>query len=66
MKMRHQQPKVTDTLGRDKKPRFGIEKLEERIAPRCPPGCGKSGGEHGGGGGGGCHYNAQGKLVGNC
>jgi hypothetical protein len=48
-----------------KNPRFQIEKLEERIAPRCYRVRGYRYCD-GGGGNGGCHYNPQGKMVGNC
>lgn len=46
-------------------PRFRIEKLEERIAPRCYRVRGYRYCD-GGGGNGGCHYNPQGKMVGSC
>ncbi len=59
MKSQTEEQKTTET----KKPRFKIEKLEERIAP----GSLKHPGPHGGGyynSGGGCHYNPHGKVVG--
>ena len=60
MKSQTEEQKTTET----KKPRFKIEKLEERIAPG---GLKHPGGPHGRGyynGGGGCHYNPHGKVVG--
>ena len=60
MKPRNEQQKLTEGQSRAKKPRFKIEKLEERIAP----GGVKHPGPHGGGGNNGyppgrCHYNGH-------
>ncbi len=59
MKSQTEEQKTTET----KKPRFKIEKLEERIAPRCRPDGFRC--DHGPGGGD-CHTNPQGKMVGPC
>ncbi len=55
MKSQTEEQKTSET----KKPRFKIEKLEERIAPRCSPRNFRCD-PHGGYG----HYNPHGKLVG--
>ncbi len=60
MKSQTEEQKATET----KKPRFKIEKLEERIAPRCSPRNWRC--DDHGGGGEGCHTNPQGKMVGPC
>ena len=54
--MKPQEEKQKFGQGKATKPRFKIEKLEERIAPRHGPDTGF----------GSCHYNPHGKLVGHC
>ena len=55
MKSRTEEQKTSES----KKPRFKIEKLEERIAPRCRP-SNQFCPDHGRDG----HYNPHGKYVG--
>ena len=62
MKSQTEEQKLTEGQTKFKKPRFKIEKLEERIAP----GGFKHPGPHGGhsGGGGRCHYHYVGPRGG--
>ena len=57
MILRNEDQKLTEVQGKPKKPRFKIEKLEERIAPRRGgiPGP-DGGGGHGGGPSCGGHH----------